>query len=415
MDLTAKARKRVETAMSEPWNVVSLLQQLIRLPSVNPMGREVEGPPYLEHRVTDFLQDCFERLGLPWYRQSTAPGRDNIVALWEGESGGNVALPLLVWEVHQDTVPVDGMIIDPWEPVIRDGRLYGRGACDVKGAMACMLSALSRLVRERLPGRASVVLACSVNEESGFSGARDLARSWAAGNAPLITRRPQGLIVAEPTSLRVVVAHKGVVRWRCHTRGRAAHSSAPQHGENAIYRMAHVVRQLQQYAESLRDQPADPLLGCPTINVGTIQGGICVNAVPDRCTIELDRRVLPHEEPEQARQAVIDWLHAHLDLEVQNAVQHEPPYLISGGLPDQSSTDLARQLVAIARQLEPAAELVGVPYGTDAPCFSPLGIPTVVFGPGSIAQAHTADEWIALQQLEMGVEAYYRSATAMVW
>ncbi len=398
MDMTATA------------DVVSTLQQLIRLPSVNPMGRDVAGEPYFEHRVTDYLQRYFEQLGVAWQRQPVAPWRDNILARFDGDESCGADGPVLVWEVHQDTVPADGMSIDPWEPVVRDGRVYGRGSCDVKGGMACMLTAFARLVRTAPPGRPTVILACTVNEENGFTGARELAGSWAAGGCPLVPKLPQGVIVAEPTSLNVVVAHKGVVRWRCHTHGRAAHSSQPESGENAIYRMGHVVTELEEYASTLAQHAADPRLGSPTLIVGTIRGGICVNAVPDLCTIELDRRLLPQEDPLPARQAVIDWLSRRLPVAVSSRLQHDSPFLISHSLSDQSPTRLARQLQQVIRELGPSAELIGVPYGTDAPFFAQLGIPTVVFGPGSIAQAHTADEWVPIDQLQWAVEAFYGSA-----
>jgi len=193
---------------------------------------------------------------------------------------------MLLFEVHQDTVPVDGMTIEPWAPVVRDGRLYGRGSCDVKGGMAAMFAAMARLADERPPNRPTVVLACTVNEEHGFSGASGLCRLWMGEPTPLFPRPPEAAVVAEPTRLDVVVAHKGVVRWRCHAHGRAAHSSQPEAGDNAIYRIAAVVTALERYhRQVLADFGSHPLCGQPTLSVGTIAGGISVNTVPDRATI----------------------------------------------------------------------------------------------------------------------------------
>lgn len=155
--------------MSITPDVVALLQQLIRIPSVNPMGRDVHGEPYFEHRLTDFLQQFFQQLEVAWHRQTIAPLRDNIVARVEGSTGDADRAALLVLEVHQDTVPADGMTIDPWQATVRDGRVYGRGACDVKGPMACMLTAFARLVQQRPVDMPTVIMACSVNEEDGFS------------------------------------------------------------------------------------------------------------------------------------------------------------------------------------------------------------------------------------------------------
>ncbi len=284
-------------------DVVATLEQLVRIPSVNPMGQDASGPPYYEQQLTDYLQQFFQQLGVAWQRQRVAPHRDNIVARLDGTGHG-----ILVWEVHQDTVPVDGMTIDPFAPVVRDGRLYGRGACDDKGPMASMLTAFARLAASPPAQLPTIVMACTVNEESGFTGAAALAEVWANGTDSFLSRLPDAVVVAEPTSLDIVVTHKGVVRWSCETWGRAAHSSYPERGANAIYAMGPVITACAEYAQSLRSQPPHTLLGTPTISLGTIRGGVSVNTVPDRCRVEFDRRLLPEEDPELARQAAIDRL-----------------------------------------------------------------------------------------------------------
>lgn len=383
-------------------DVVETLRQLVSIPSVNPMGRAVSGAEYYEYAVTDYLQRYFEQLGVPWQRQAVAPLRDNIIARIDGavppEDGGEV----LVFEVHQDTVPVDGMTIAPWEPAIRDGRLYGRGACDVKGGMACMLTAFARLAQQPPAARPTVLMVCTVNEENGFTGARAVTQAWARRELPLLPRLPHAVIVAEPTSLNVVVAHKGVVRWRCTARGRAAHSSAPDRGENAIYHMGHALVALQQYARELQRRDSTSPLGTPTLSVGTIQGGICVNAVPDQCTIELDRRLMPDEEPATARCAAIEWLQQHAPH--AKRLQHDEPFLAISGLPDQTHTTVARRLRDTLIELGQSPQWESVPYGTDAPFFAALGASTVVFGPGSIQQAHTDSEWVPLDQLHVATD-----------
>ncbi|MFW6168987.1 MAG: M20 family metallopeptidase [Planctomycetota bacterium] len=393
--------------MTNPTDVVSILQDLIRLPSVNPMGRDATGSPYFERPVTDYLQALFEQLEVPWHRQTVAPQRDNILARLDGRVPGST----LVFEAHQDTVPVDGMTIDPWEPMIRDNRLYGRGACDDKGPMASMLTAFARLARDRPPHMPTVIMACTVNEENGFTGAGELARSWAATAPPLLDNLPRAMVVAEPTSLNVVVAHKGVVRWQCHTSGRAAHGSCPTQGNNAIYSMGRVITAFQQYADTLRETARHPLLGHPTINLGTIKGGICVNVVPDRCTIELDRRLLPHEDPQEARTAAVNWLAEHLPENVLEQVDHAPPFLTNHGLLEHSAANLAKRVQRIARAAGAQCDQIGVSYATDAPRFAKLGIPTVVFGPGSINQAHTVDEWIDVDELRRAADVFYALAS----
>lgn len=392
--------------MSQSTDVIAILQELVRLPSVNPMGRAVTGPPYFEQRVTDYLQQFFEQLRIPWHRQSVSSQRDNIIARLDGNTDGSA----LVFEAHQDTVPVEGMTIDPWDPLIHNNKLYGRGACDDKGPMACMLAAFARLATRAPRHRPRVIMACTVNEENGFTGAAELARVWASSDPPLSNQLPAGVVVAEPTSLDVVTAHKGVVRWQCHTQGRAAHGSRPEEGHNAIYSMAPVVTAVQQYAETLRNVRPHPLLGQPTINLGTITGGICVNVVPDRCTVEFDRRLLPNEDPDEARAALVRWLAQHLPEHLSSQLRHDAPFLTNPGLLEQGAEQLADRLQMRARARGARCQKIGVPYATDAPRFATLGIPTVVFGPGSINQAHTVDEWIDVDQLQQAVEIYHALA-----
>lgn len=418
-----------------PLDVLETFCDLVRLPSVNPMGRDVQGDVYYEHRVTDYLQRCFQRMGVPWLRQRIAPGRDNILARFDGDRPLDEGGKLLMFEVHQDTVPVEGMAIEPWTPEVRDGRVYGRGACDVKGGMASMLAALARLVKLRPAGRHWVVLACSVDEEYGFSGATRIPQLWGGGgperetgsatgaaggvlpqradrergDGRFLPRAPDEVIVAEPTLLNVVVTHKGTVRWRLHTRGRAAHSSQPQAGQNAIYDMARVVAVLERCAGEIIPQLGEhPVLGRPSLSVGLIAGGISVNVVPDRCSIEMDRRILPGEDPQQAWQQVRDFLISELPHSVRLDI--DPPHQAALGMQQGPNQPLAARVSRAAAEFGGPGQLIGVPYGTDAPAFASAGIPTVVFGPGDIAQAHTADEWIDVRQLRMAAEIYFRLA-----
>ncbi|HTN75564.1 MAG TPA: M20 family metallopeptidase [Pirellulaceae bacterium] len=386
-----------------PLDVVETLSQLVRIPSVNPMGRDVSGPQYFEQAVTNHLQTLFTSQGWQWERHPVLPQRDNIVARLEGSQPLDQGGKLLVWEAHQDTVPVEGMTIPPWEPTIQNGRLYGRGSCDIKGGMAAMLAAASRLAEQPQAQRPTIVLACTVNEEYGYSGASALTELWKSGQSALLPRKPDGIVVAEPTSLDVVIAHKGVSRWRCHTHGKAAHSSNPAAGENAIYAMGRVLACLETYARDIAPQIRQHrLVGGPTLSVGVIAGGISVNTVADHCVIEIDRRVLPGEDPLVAQQAVIDYLSAQLPPDVR--VTHDHPYIYSGGLSDENNLGLAEQVSAAIQRCGGPGRLVGVPYGTNASAYSPHGAPAVVFGPGSIAQAHTVDEWIEIAELEAAVE-----------
>ncbi len=380
-------------------NLVETLCDLVRLPSVNPMGRQVSGPEYFEYRVTEYLEQLFQKLGLPFETQTLQPKRTNIFARLAGHRDPLHGGELIVFEAHQDTVPVDGMTIPPWTPEIRNGRVYGRGACDIKGGMSCMLTAVSRLAERRPAEMPTIIMACSVNEEHGFSGAKEMGQLWASGESKLVPRVPDAVIVAEPTDLNVVVAHKGVARWSVHTRGRAAHSSKPELGVNAIYGMAKVLNALEEYARDIAPSRGEhPLVGRPSLSVGVISGGLSVNTVADHCSIQIDRRVLPGEDNVAAQQHVIDFVRERVASDVD--LEHEPLFLASPGLSDTRNSLLSARLSASIRRQGGPGECIGVSFGTDAPAFDRIHAPTVVFGPGSIAQAHTCDEWIAIEQLE---------------
>ncbi|MEX2142769.1 MAG: M20 family metallopeptidase [Pirellulales bacterium] len=406
-------------------NLPHLLADLIAIPSVNPMGRgEVAGAEVFERHLTDYLEQWFSRIGLETQRQTIEPGRDNLIARLEGSAGA----PVVLLDAHQDTVPVEGMTIDPFRPTTREGRLYGRGACDIKGGMTAMLGAVARVAAERPKPCPTVLMACTINEEHGFTGAQGLCDLWSHVDAPhvdaslrdaqsslgetrprgrsIVPRKPDFAIVAEPTELGIVVAHKGMVRWQCRTLGRAAHSSLPQLGENAIFRMAEVLAALERYhRDDLSRSTAHPLCGRATLSVGTIQGGISVNTVPASCTIEIDRRLLPDDDPASVYREVIDYLARHVGR--PETIEHLPPMMQSRGLSDTANGALADRLAVAVRELRGAAQKIGVPFGTNATAYG-AHFPTVVFGPGSITQAHTADEWLALDQLELASEILYR-------
>jgi acetylornithine deacetylase len=399
-------------------NPIEFLCDLVALPSVNPMGRAVSGPQYFEYRVTDYLESYFKQLQLPYVRQHVADKRENIVAWLPGDdakspvSGNDGSPPVLMFDVHQDTVPVDGMVVPPFVPEQRNGRIYGRGSCDVKGGMAAMLAALTRLATERPAGLPTVMLVCSVNEEFGFGGAREVPKLWNSETSPAQVPRPTCCIVAEPTELSVVTAHKGVVRWRCHALGRASHSSQPELGDNAAFRMARVLEALEIYQHDIvTNLGRHALCGPPTISIGTIQGGLSVNTVPDRVTIEIDRRCIPGESPREAYRHAVRYLADALADDAH--IVNDPPFSESLGLADNANGPFAHRLLAVASQHWPTSGIVGVPYGTNASIYAHEGVPTIVFGPGSIAQAHTVDEWIDVEQLQLASEIYYKFALSL--
>jgi acetylornithine deacetylase/succinyl-diaminopimelate desuccinylase-like protein len=283
---------------------------------------------------------------------------------------------------HLDTVPACSR--GQFTPRRRRGRIYGRGACDTKGSIAAMFVALLALARSGpRPAATEIVLAGLIDEENAQAGSRALAASgWKADLA----------IVGEPTRLKIVTAHKGSLWLRLETRGKAAHGACPQLGRNAVHLMARVVDLLEtEYARRLRGR-RHPLLGCATVSVGSIAGGSQPNIVPDRCVASVDRRTLPGETVASVRAEMAGLLRRHAlrasicDTKCGTC----PPMETDPRLP------LVRQFLEVARQKEPA----GVNYFCDGAVLAGAGIPSVVFGPGDIAQAHTAGEWIGLQSLE---------------
>ncbi|MGO9107673.1 MAG: M20 family metallopeptidase [Thermoguttaceae bacterium] len=395
-----------------PIDTVEILCELVAIPSVNPMGRH-DLTSVGEARLTEYLTARLTALGLFVQRQTIAPMRENLLARLDGDTRPECGGGLILLDAHQDTVPADNMTIEPWSPTVREGRLYGRGACDVKGGMAAIIAAVARLAAERPAGMPTILLSCPIDEEYHLSGVRALTAAWHEGKEPAAPRLPDAAIVAEPTGLDVIVAHKGIIRWFCHTRGRAAHSSEPARGDNAVFKMAQVVTAIERYArEVLAMRPGHALCGPYTLNVGTIQGGTSVNIVPERCTIEIEIRVPPGGDPQRARNELIEYLAGETDSPAspggEASLMHEAPYMEGPALSDEINPALAERLTSTVREITGGCRRRGVSYGTHAAFYSNLGIPAVVFGPGAIEQAHTADEWISLDQLQQAGEILYR-------
>jgi len=399
------------------WEAEELLRRLVAIPSVNPDCRGAEVASELtketifgESRLTDFLESLLSEWGQSCGRQVVHRGRDNFLVRlesphWTVSESFPGRKPLVVLSAHQDTVPPCPGMEDPWTPRREGDRLFGLGACDVKGGMTAMLLTAKWLLQQSEPPPVDLLLAFTVNEESGFTGARALADLFRQPDGRFLPKRPDAIVVAEPTQLQVVVAHKGVARWRIHTRGQSAHSATPEAGQNAIYRMARVILAIEAYQEELRSRPADPWCGTPSISVGIIRGGSSVNTVPESCTIEVDRRLIPGETSDFARIELRCYLEEKTGL--LGFIEHEVPWMEGPPLVDQSRWPSTQRLSEIARRLAGAGQLTGAHYATDAAFFAELGIPTVVFGPGSIAQAHSANEWVSLEEVRLAAEILY--------
>ncbi len=371
-----------------------LLRDLVALPSVNPMRPDIPADISLEYRVTAYLEQFFRSLGVPYERQVCAPQRDNIVACLTIPG----ARRTLMLEAHQDTVPVDGMIVEPFGAKIDGNKLYGRGSCDIKGGMSAMLGCFARLVREKPKGCCNVIMACSVDEESTMLGVVELAKRTRADFA----------VVAEPTNLNIVHAHKGVVRWNLYTSGRSCHSSTPEQGVNAIYRMGKLLVGIEKYAEHLRATTSDPLLGPATLSVGLIDGGVSVNTVPDRCKIGIDRRLIAGENPDEQSANLLAFLKDKAGIDFP--FELTAPSIRMPALSPKGSEEIQKLLGAAIDAERGSHKTHSVPYGTDAATLAWAGIPSVVFGPGDIAKAHTVDEWVPLDEVETAAKILYRLA-----
>lgn len=368
--------------------LTEMLTALVTVPSENPPGNEAE--------VAAVMASLCTELGLEVTEHETQPGRPSIVARWRGLGAGGGARKLTYCS-HIDVVPAGDprlWSVEPYAATVRDGAMHGRGTSDAKGPCAAALAAVALMRKMEIGFDGTLELVFVVDEESGgFQGAAPLVASGEVGG--------DVTVVGEPTSLRVVRAQRGIAWTRITTRGKAAHGSAPERGINAIRHMAEIVALLD---ESLPDV-YHPLLGRPTINVGLINGGTKLNVIPAECTIELDRRIVPGEDEASAIGTIEAAIHEakkrfpELEAEVE-VVGSGPPFEVDEAAP------LVQAAVASVSEIGRVPEIVGFRGASDARFFADTGADVIVFGPGDIAVAHTANESIDLDELADGAVAY---------
>jgi len=363
-------------------STTQLLRELVALPSVNPAFLPERDPRAGEGRLAEFVAAIAARAGLDIELQTVSAGRPNVVARLcpTGKARRTILLA-----PHLDTVSAT---VDGFRPRVKDGKLHGRGACDTKGSIAAMLDAVRTLAKSgSRPRETEVVFAGVVDEENAQAGSRALVAGGFKADLA---------IVGEPTRLRVVTAHKGSLWLELQTHGKAAHGARPELGRNAVHEMARIVDAIEtDYAAQLRRR-RHALLGRATVSVGTIRGGTQPNIVPASCSMALDRRTLPGETEAGVRREIAGFLsrrrlHARL---------RETKLAPCNPMETDARLPLVRALLKCVGLGRPA----GVDYFCDAAVLAEGGIPSVVFGPGDIAQAHTADEWISLRSLERAKE-----------
>ena len=369
-------------------SVTDLLQQLVRIPSVNP-----DGDPGTdrcgEENLALWLGDFLSGHGFTVTTEEVEPGRPNLLACSPGSDSDS--RPRILLGPHLDTVGVGGMTIDPFGGELRNGKLWGRGASDTKGSMAAMIWGLIRN-RERLADLAVAVdFVAFMSEESGQQGSRHFVQKHGADY--------EFAIAGEPTRLDIVYVTKGSLWATLTASGLSGHSSQPELGDNAIMKL---VRSLDLLESELQLDLADfthPVLGYATINVGMIRGGTRANIIPDQASAQIDIRFPPSLTTKGSAQEFLEAFIAGrgLPLTLERCVENPP-----------MEVPVDNEWLTRLTALNPQSRLVGAPWFSDAAHLNEGGLPAICLGPGSIQQAHTRDEFISIADLEAGADYFSR-------
>lgn len=367
---------------------LALTRDLVAINSVNPSL--VPGAPG-EAAMADYLAARLRRAGFDVEVQDAAAGRPNVVAVADGAAPG----PTRMLCGHTDTVGVDGMT-DPFVPTLRDGRLYGRGAQDMKGGLAAMVVAAERWLQGPRRGAGRVIVAAVADEEYASVGAEWLARRWGADEA----------VIPEPTGMAVAIAHKGFSCVEVVTHGRAAHGSRPADGIDAVLLMGRVLARLESLDRDLQSRVPHPRLGTGSLHAGRIVGGTELSTYPARCSLQVERRTLPGEPLDVALSevgAILDQL-GRTDPAFRADVTlllARPAYAIDE---DHPLPAMLRRLASAGGQQAP---VTGMSFWTDAALLGAAGIPTVLFGPRG-AGLHGIDEYVLVDDLEACAQTFAR-------
>ena len=370
-------------------DVADLTARLVEIESINP---DVVSGGSGETAVARFVAEWCERAGLDTSLEESGPGRPNVIAVARGKGGGRS----LMLNAHMDTVGVAGMA-DPFTPRVESGRLFGRGAYDMKGSLAACMLATAEALRLSLSG--DVVLTAVADEEFASVGTEAVAASLSADAA----------IVTEPTELQVVVAHRGFVHVEIETQGRAAHGSRPELGIDAIAKMGRVLAGIEELDRRLRSTPTHPRLGSGSVHASLIEGGQEYSSYPARCVLQAERRTIPGETVslvEQELQDVVDRAGVGDDqfsAQFRSLASREPFEVAE----NEAIVQVVRRHASAVLGAEP--ELIGAPFWADSALLAAAGIPTVLFGPRGEG-AHAEVEWVEIADLERCVEIYAAAA-----
>ncbi|MGE0005833.1 MAG: M20 family metallopeptidase [Parvibaculaceae bacterium] len=364
-------------------DVVALLSRLVSVPSVNIAFRQAGDPDdwFNEARLAGVVADWLRERGIAVEVDLVAPERPNVIARVKGTSQG----PSMIWEGHLDTVQVTGMS-DPFTPRLAGGRLYGRGAVDDKACLAAFMLAMRDLARDPPPG--DVTFLAASDEEFSFTGiTHHVARD---------ARYDMG-VAGEPTELRVVRACKGCVRWFVEVRGRAAHTAKPHEGIDAVVTARKLLDLFE--AQMRRRTEIHPLLGPSTLTCTAFEAGEGPNTVPSRARLRFDYRYLPSESGGDVWRGFAGIAAGLAAASPGIRIVTEAPFIDSAAMDVPEDQAVVGLFSDICRRhgIDPAPE--GVPYGSDSTKMVAAGIPTIVFGPGSITQAHVLDEHVEIAQV----------------
>lgn len=363
-------------------DAAELLAAMVAIPSVNLKLLSKDTPREWggEERMAHFVRDWLTANGIDAVLDLVAPGQPNVIARLPGPAGAR----RVVWEGHLDTVQVDGMAA-PFDPVIRDGRLYGRGSVDDKASLAMFMLAL-RAARD-LPRDCDITFVAAIDEEVGFTG---VTHHIAHGDI-----YDMG-VAGEPTDLRILSAGKGVIRFVIEVHGRNAHSSRPEEGVDAIAIAADFHAYLRAY---MKDDTRDhPMLGRRTLTCTMIEGGEGPNSVAAEARLTFDFRTLPDQTGREAWDEIASVVGAFPAPDGARLVLRLP-FIDSISMEVPGDAEIVQRLATalVARGLDGTPD--GAPFGSDATKFTRAGSPCVIFGPGSIAQAHAVDEHVALEEV----------------
>lgn len=362
---------------------------MVGIPSVNTFG-DVDCPIPAEQDMAIFFGDKLRELGLSVESQEVENGRSNVWGRLKGSGKG----PTILLAGHLDTVGVEGYD-QPFSAYISEGRIYGRGSCDMKAGLAVYLEVLRQLKLSHETLLGDIIVAGIVDEEHAMLGSAHFGK-----NGPAVDYA----IVAEPSSLAISPAHKGQVCLSISTTGLSVHSSMPELGINAIYHMNAVITALQAYATELSLRKADPLCGHPSFSIGVVRGGQNPSSVPDQCEITIDRRTIPGETCDTVIQELTDILETvGQDIPDFNYALSEPTLNVPPLNTDRASPVFVSMYKAAEQVLGTAPEVVPFPGSTDAPNFA---VPAVICGSGALAQCHSLNEYVPVCEMVSAVQIY---------